>query len=52
MEKNSRVKHAQAWAVQGSLTTREKNSRVKGALAWVVQGRVTSWGEVLVPGDH
>ena len=41
MEKNSRVMHAGAWAVEGCWG--EKNSRVKGAQAWTVQGWVISW---------
>ena len=51
VERNSRVKHAQAWAVQGWVTSREdghqveKHSRVKPSQAWAVQGCVTPWEE-------
>ena len=57
--RNSRVKHAHAWAMQGWVALREeryqgeKSSRVKGSQAWAVQRWMTSWWlEVLVPGDH
>ena len=37
MERNSRVKHAHAWAVQGCLgIVVEKNSGVKRAQAWAM----------------
>ena len=56
---NCRIKHAQAWAVEGGVTSWEegcwveKNFRMKGAHAWAVQGLKTlGQVEVLVQGDH
>ena len=46
MKKNSRVQHAQVWAVQGWVPSwdegcwGEKNSSVMGAQAWAVLGWV------------
>ena len=41
MEKDSRIKHAYAWAGQESQG--DKNVIAKGAQAWAVQVWVTSW---------